>query len=550
MEGRGSTRRSTTERAERHQPSHPITMKPSTNFCAAWRGLATTIALSGLASAQVTTDWLVDTRGVSIAVDREDNVFTLDYEQQLGAEMVVTKRAPDGSLLWTASFDQTDFTKWERAQWIATDSQGAVIVCGTLMSGFSNPVVAASIALKFDAAGNFQWRHVGGNGFDGSSTVRCLVDRDDNAYVVGVGQSGTGLVSKIEKFAPNGVSQWSWFDTAGIGRPIQFKLTPDDHLLVTGRALIGSLNGHAKVRLDGTTVWAQGGIASFTVGDCAGDAFGNTYIVRAGGLGTIVEKRDPLGAVLWTSSQLGAAQRVEVGPDDLPVAAGFPNVSTAGAAFFKVDAAGNLVWSNLDADGPFQLLLHAQLVLDGSGDAYLGAGTLFDQAVCKVGADGASQWVSTTPGAFTQAFALSRASNGVFVVGGRTSHILDAGEGTWAELTDGLAGVDGTPRLDGEGTFALGSDVALHATHAPAGTFTVHVMGVSALNLPILGGTLVPSPDLFWYATSDSVGRSTLLGTIGTSFLPGAQFWFQTWFLDPAAVQSFSATNAVRVTVG
>ena len=108
------------------------------------------------ARAQVAVAWSQFERGVAIAVGRNDDVYTLDYEQQLGAEVVVTKRDAQGSLLWTSSFDQTDATKWERAQWLATDSQGAVIVCATLMSGYSNPVVAASIVMKFDASGNFR----------------------------------------------------------------------------------------------------------------------------------------------------------------------------------------------------------------------------------------------------------------------------------------------------------------------------------------------------------------------------------------------------------
>jgi hypothetical protein len=508
-------------------------------------------ALPLTARAQVAVAWSQFTRGVSIAVDRSDNVFTLDYEQQLGAEVVLSKRDALGNLLWVSSFDQTDPTKWERAQWLATDSQGAVIVCATLMSGYSNPVVAASLVMKFDASGNLLWRRVGGNGFDGSRTVRCVVDADDHAYVLGLGQSGAGLVTKVEKFSPAGASLWSWFDTVGIGAPTHLKLTPDDQLLLTGRAIVGAFNGHAKIGRDGITLWSLAGVPSLTAGDAAGDAFGNTYVVHAqsgvANPGTIVRKLGPTGALLWQHAYPTAGARVEVGPDDAAVVAGFPNQGTAGAAFCKVDGSGALLWSNLDADGPLALLLHAQLLVDASGDAYLAAGTLFDMAVCKVSASGVSQWTATTAGANAAAIAFSRASNGVFVVGGRTAHLIDAGEGQWQELGSALAGATGRPRLAGQGRCAQGQTMTLYGSHAAPNAVVVHVAGLNVAGLPLFGGLLVPSPDLLQVAFTDAVGRSGFGLTIPTAVGPGVSLWFQSWCLDAGAIQGFSASNAQRV---
>lgn len=508
-------------------------------------------ALPVAASAQVAVAWSQSTRGVAVAVDRDDHVYTLDHEQQLGSEVVLTKRDALGNLLWTSWFDQTEATKWERAQWLTTDSQGDVIVCATLMSGYSNPVVAASIVMKFDASGNMLWRRVGGNGFDGSRTVRCVVDRDDNAYVLGLGQSGSGLVTKVEKFSSTGVSLWSWFDTAGLGAPTMLKLTPDDQLLVTGRGTVGSINGHAKIDRDGNTLWSLAGVPSLTVGDAAGDAFGNSYVVhaQAGGVnaGCIVRKLGPTGALLWQNAYPLAGMRVEVGPDDAAIVAGFPNQGSAGAAFCKVDAGGALLWSNLDADGPLMLLMHAQLLLDASGDAYLAAGTLFDMAVCKVDANGVSQWTATTAGASASAITFARASNGVFVVGGRTAHLVDATEGNWQELDGGLAGANGTPRLAGQGRCAQGQPMALYGSHAAPNAVVVHVVGLSAVGLPLFGGLLVPSPDLLHVALTDAVGRSGFGLAIPSAVAPGQSLWFQSWCLDPSAVAGFSASSAQRV---
>src|SRR6476469_2747876 len=131
-------------------------MKNTIRLCIGLAGLVTVVA-SALAQ---NVDWVQPTRGVSIAVDAANNVYTLDYVYALGAEMVLTKRDASGNLVWERSFDQTDSTKWERASSAATDNRGSVIVCGTYMSGYSNPVEAASIVMKYDSAGNLLWRNV------------------------------------------------------------------------------------------------------------------------------------------------------------------------------------------------------------------------------------------------------------------------------------------------------------------------------------------------------------------------------------------------------
>jgi hypothetical protein len=366
-------------------------------------------------------DWVQPTRGVSIAVDAANNVYTVDYEYALGAEMIVTKRDASGALVWEKSFDQTDPTKWERASWVATDSRGNVIVCGTYMSGYSNPVEAASIVMKFDPNGTLLWRNVYESSFDGSSVKKCLVDASGNIYVLGNGSGPAGYVTKVKKFAPNGTAQWSYFDSAGIGLAVNFKFTPDGFITITGRSLFGSVNGYAKIDLSGNAVWSYPGVFSLTVGDCDGDAFGNTYLVNGG---TVITKVGPSGAPIWENVYGIAGLRVEVGSDNRPVVSGYPNANAAGAAFIKVDENGGLVWSNLDADGPLMLLLQAQMLLDGANNAYLAAGTLFEMAVCKVNSDGTSAWTQTVAGSgHADAIVLGDIDNSVFVVGGVTARI-------------------------------------------------------------------------------------------------------------------------------
>jgi hypothetical protein len=275
--------------------------------------------LAAFMPGQASTAWVEPTRGVSIAADEAGNTFTVDYVYALGAEMTVTKRDAEGGLVWTGTYDQTDPTKWERAEWVATDSSGSAITCATMMSGYSNPVRAASVVMKWSAAGSLLWRQVYESAFDGSYTVKCLVDSNDDVYVLGMGSGPAGFVTKVKKFASNGSPLWSYYDVDGIGAPMNFKLTPDGHLLLIGRSIFGSLNGYAKITTAGVRLWALGGIPSLTTGDAAGDAFGQTYLVHASASVnpvTVIRKLDAAGTEIWQTTQAISAFRVEVGTTD------------------------------------------------------------------------------------------------------------------------------------------------------------------------------------------------------------------------------------------
>jgi hypothetical protein len=386
-----------------------------------------------VASAQVGVTWVEPTRGVSLALDAVDNVYTVDYEQALGAEMVLTKRDANGTLLWVKSYDQTSSTAWERASWVATDPAGNTIVCGTLMSGYSNPVEAASIVMKFNAQGSLLWRRVYESSFDGSSVRKCVVDANSNVYVLGMGSGPAGRVVKVKKFAPDGTALWSYFDAAGIGAAVNIKLAPDGNLLIAAKSIYGSYVGFAKIDATGNAIWSKAGIPSLTVGDSAGDVFGNTYLVHgeyvASG-GTVIKKLNAAGSAVWERVYPMSGFRVEVGGDNNAVISGFPNVSTAGAAFMKVDAAGSLVWSNLDADGPLGLLAHSHMLLDRQNNAYLAAGTMSEMAVCKVNSDGTSGWTQTVAFGYAAAIGLGNTSDSVYVVGGTTARLGQSGTPT------------------------------------------------------------------------------------------------------------------------
>lgn len=390
--------------------------------------LLASLFLWSLASGgQVTVEWSNFPNGVSVATDSNDNVYTAYWDYNPAGDITVTKRSSQGAILWQNGFDNTDNTRHEVATWVQTDSQDNVIVSGTIRSGFSNPVNAASVVMKFNSAGDLLWRLVYESNFDGSSTKQCLVDAQDNIYVLGLGIGPNGMVTKVKKIAPDGTPVWNFFDTAGIGAPLRFKFTPDNGIIIVGRSVTGIMNGFAKIDLNGNLLWAQAGITSPTVGDATVDASGNIYMVNGEPVvqngGSIMTKLDPAGNLIWAQTQTMIGYFIETGSDQQPVIAGFPSPGQVGAAFLKRNESGQLLWFNSDADGPgVGLLSHAQLKLDPLNAAYLVAGNLFSMGVCKVNADGTNGWIALVGSGYGQCIDFG-SDYSVYVAGGTTAKL-------------------------------------------------------------------------------------------------------------------------------
>lgn len=380
------------------------------------------LLMSSLIQAQVTVDWFNYPGGVGIATDSVNNVYTANWDYNPAGDITLTKRDPLGNIIWNATYNNTNNTTHEVATWVETDNTGNILVSGIIRSGYSNPVNAASILMKYNSAGTLLWRVVYESSFDGSSTRKCLVDANNNIYVLGIGTGPNGQVTKVKKFNASGVSVWNYFDT-GIGAPITFKFTPDNKIIIVHRGITGSINAYSKIDLNGNNLWSSAGIASISVGDAAGDAFGNTYIINGANPGSILRKLSPTGTVIWSQPNSNNGTKVEVGTDNNPVIGGNPPAGY-GAMFMKYDASGNLLWQNLDADGPgLSLLALTPMKLDANNAAYIAGSTMSAMGVCKVNSNGTSAWATTTPSGYPVWFVFGN-DNNVYVTGGTTARFV------------------------------------------------------------------------------------------------------------------------------
>ena len=389
--------------------------------------LATGVPLASVNAGIPPVTWYADTGGVGVASNALGEVYTARWDYNPGGDIYLMKRAPNGSQLWEVRYDNTDPTRHEVATWVETDPSGNIFVSGTIRSGYSSPVNANSLLMKFAPDGQLLWRRVYDLPFDGSSTRKLLVDAAGNAYVLGLGTSPAGQRTTVRKFAPDGATVWAWFDPVGVGAPLNFKWTADGGLVIAARGIFGIINGYARLDQNGVTTWTLAGFTSSTTGDAAGDAAGNSYLVNGSTTtSSLLRKVGPTGATIWEQAVPLAGMRVEVGPDQAPIVSGYPTTGSFGAAFAKLSPTGALLWTNLDADGPgVALLAHAQLKLDAAGDAYLAAGTMSQMGVTKVrGSTGAAAWTALIPYGYAQAMAFGPPPI-LYVVGGTTARIDD-----------------------------------------------------------------------------------------------------------------------------
>lgn len=117
----------------------------------------------------------------------------------------------------------------------------------------------------------------------------------------------------------------------------------------------------------------------------------------------------------------------------------------------------------------------------------------------------------------------------------------------WVSLGGALAGSNGLPWLEASGALKPGSQVLIQAGNGLPGTPAILVYGNAVLNLPLLGGTLVPFPSVLDFGFAFGPGGQLSLPLTWPAAIPaGLDVVLQFWFADPGAVQGFAATNGIR----
>ena len=125
-------------------------------------------------------------------------------------------------------------------------------------------------------------------------------------------------------------------------------------------------------------------------------------------------------------------------------------------------------------------------------------------------------------------------------------YAFDLGFDAWTDLGLGLAGSNGVPMLVGTGTLTAGSSNQFALSQAkPLATASL-VVGLTQINAPFKGGTMVPQPYQAIVFGTSAAGTVTMPFTFPAGIPAGTAMFFQFWIADPAAVAGFSASNGLK----
>jgi len=125
--------------------------------------------------------------------------------------------------------------------------------------------------------------------------------------------------------------------------------------------------------------------------------------------------------------------------------------------------------------------------------------------------------------------------------------------GTWTNLGSGLAGDGGlVPLLEGTGELSDGSANSLELSGARPSSTAHLFVGLTQLDAPFKGGTLVPSPVIAPVSLPTSPSGTLSLPFVWPAGVPaGTELYFQHWVDDPAGPKGLSASNGLLgVTAG
>ncbi|MBI5851387.1 MAG: hypothetical protein HZB39_10240 [Planctomycetes bacterium] len=117
----------------------------------------------------------------------------------------------------------------------------------------------------------------------------------------------------------------------------------------------------------------------------------------------------------------------------------------------------------------------------------------------------------------------------------------------WQTIQGGVGGTLGEPMLVPDGELACGSRIVLSVGNGPANTPVLLVVGLVRIDLPLLGGVLVPDPliaDLL--ASTNAAGAADISLLVPVAFPSGTSLYFQAWLPDSTAPFLLAATDALR----
>jgi uncharacterized delta-60 repeat protein len=204
-------------------------------------------------------------RAYGVAADAAGNVFVAGWIEMSAGDDEDTwlrKYAPDGSVIWTRTFDAGCASFGDHAYGVATDGDGNVVIAGDYTAPGGVGCATGVLVRKYDADGAVLWTLQD----DASEARGVATDADGNVVVVGFdwnGGAGEGDDLWIRKYDRDGTRIWTRThsgaasdDDYGYG----IATDGDGNVLVTGRVVDRADDANIWVRkydADGDEVWTD-----------------------------------------------------------------------------------------------------------------------------------------------------------------------------------------------------------------------------------------------------------------------------------------------------
>lgn len=116
----------------------------------------------------------------------------------------------------------------------------------------------------------------------------------------------------------------------------------------------------------------------------------------------------------------------------------------------------------------------------------------------------------------------------------------------WTNLLHAKGGIAGLPQLVGSGQLLAGSVNGLHLAGAPPFAAVALVVGLTEIDAPFKGGTLVPSVLMVVVLPADATGSLEVPFVLPPTTPAGVSLYLQAWIHDAAASFAVSASNGLK----
>jgi len=249
------------------------------------------VAVNSQFLGKVEEEWLAHFNGAkhnhdvpaAMSLDAAGHVYVTGLAD--GGDIGTLKYGPDGSLLWSRTYDGPT-RNGDEGRAIASDADGNVIVGGF---SFSPTNLNDFTVIKYDSDGNEQWvRNYQGSPAANENVNAVTVDSAGNVYVTGPADGPSSLADYVTiKYDPNGERMWTQRydgDAHQTDDPYAIVTDSSGAVYVTGQSWFpesGSDILTVAYGPDGALLWTKrfGGIHDDAGFGIALDAAGNLVVV-------------------------------------------------------------------------------------------------------------------------------------------------------------------------------------------------------------------------------------------------------------------------------